>query len=146
MKNKFLTLIIICLVCFSGCKKNVAKTTTTDSTVDIDFSTMNYNIISSQLFNIMIEPEEYSGKTIKFRGNFYSNFEESLNQRFYSVLVYDSTACCQVGFEIQLPDNPEYPSGYPEEMAEIEVYGTLIHEESDGTDRFYILCSELNIL
>lgn len=104
----------------------------------LDFTDMNYNIAYAKIFNILINVEQYIGRTIKFRGNFYSSEEEILNDRSYSVLLYDATACCQTGFQFILTGEHKYPDDYPEEMSVIEIEGTLKMKEINGFEYLYI--------
>lgn len=125
---------------------NNSSTNTKLPEVDLDFSKFNYNMISAEIFNIMIEPEKYVGKTIRFKGQFFSSFEQEKNQRFYSILIYDATACCQTGFEFILSGNPQYPQDFPVEGANIQLSGTLTYANLDGLDYFYIACDSFELL
>ncbi len=148
--------ILIFTFMISGCnskkQKNETITTNNSSTktklpeVDLDFSNFNYNMISAEIFNIMIEPEKYIGKTIRFKGQFFSSFEQEKNQRFYSILIYDATACCQTGFEFILSGNPQYPQDFPQEGTNIQLSGPLTYKNLDGLDYFYIACDSVELL
>lgn len=126
---------------FFGCEKK------SGSEVDFDFTTMNFNIATAQVFTMSVEPEKYAGKTVKFRGQFMSIQEEGYSERFYSVLQYDATACCQAGFMFLLPQDKTYPEDYPAEYSEIEVIGTLtLGKTEDGLDLFYLACDSFTPL
>ena len=114
--------------------------------IDYDFTKMNFNIATAQVFNMAVEPDKYLGKVVKFQGQFMSIEEEGFSSRFYSVLQYDATACCQTGFMFFLPDDKKYPDDYPAEMAEIEVCGKLTQGEVDGMDIMYLACDNYTLL
>ena len=114
--------------------------------IDYDFTKMNFNIATAQIFNMTVEPEKYKGKTVRFRGLFMSIQEEGFSHRFYSVLQYDATACCQTGFMFYLPPEKKYPQDYPEEMSEIEVCGVLTATVEDGMDFVYLACDSYKVV
>lgn len=113
---------------------------------DIDFSKMNYTMMSAQIFDMMIEPESYIGKTVKFTGQFLSTFDEESRIRFYSILKYDATACCQTGLPFIWEGTHDFPEDYPEELSDIEICGTLQQKQINGMDFFYIDTKEIKRL
>ncbi len=161
MKKKFLIFVLVCLV-FSGCQKKqnngIALEPLTDfnkadedfdsatagpleiKKVDIDLSMLNYNIASAQIFNMLIETDSYLGKTVRIKGQFFSNYDEDNKVRHYSVLIWDATACCQTGLQFIPRGNPVYPDDFPEEMADMEVTGILRMKLLNGMDYLYLDC------
>lgn len=73
------------------------------SKIDYDLSEMNSNMVYSQVFNMMIEPEIYDDKVIKMRGNFavYPNSPTANGGTSYAVIISDALACCQQGIEFK---------------------------------------------
>ena len=71
--------------------------------IDYDLSEMNSNMVYSQVFNMMIEPEIYDDKVIKMRGNFavYPNSPTANGGTSYAVIISDALACCQQGIEFK---------------------------------------------
>lgn len=65
------------------------------SKIDLDFSKMNYNMISSITFEMLVAPENYENKNVKITGDFYSDEHEG--RKYYTVLVWDATGCCPAG-------------------------------------------------
>ncbi len=106
--------------------------------VDLDLSEMSGTIVYSQVYNMMYEPEQYIGKTVKMQGAFST--QEFNNIRYFACIVQDATACCAQGLEFQLKDSYVYPDDYPEPGTEITVVGTFdtYLEENDGKSYFYI--------
>lgn len=76
-------------------KKSAANTNDEPSKIDLDFSKMNYNMISSITFEMLVAPENYENKTVKITGDFYSDEHEG--RKYYTVLVWDATGCCPAG-------------------------------------------------
>ena len=141
----FLAIALIFSACKTGEKAaesdgNKKTAESQSEKIDFDFTKMNFNIATAQVFNMAVEPDKYEGKTVRFRGQFVSIQEEGFSERFFSVLQYDATACCQTGFMFFLPEGKKYPEDYPEEMSEIEVVGTLTTGNVDGMDIFYLAC------
>ena len=161
MEKKFLIFVLTCLV-FAGCQKKQNNGITLeplndfnradedfDSTtagpleikkVDIDLSMLNYNIASAQIFNMLIETDSYLGKTVRIKGQFFSNYDEDNKVRHYSVLIWDATACCQTGLQFIPRGNPVYPDDFPEEMADMEITGILRMKLLNGMDYLYLDC------
>ncbi len=106
-------------------------------TVDRDLTKMNSNMVYAEVFNMMIEPELYSGKFLKVKGNFMA-FEDSLfadGTKSYAVIVSDALACCQQGLEFLY----DFKDGQPEENAEIVVIGRFtLSTLDDGISYNYI--------
>ena len=112
---------------------------------DLDMTGLNYNMISSLLFNMLVEPETYLGKRIKMKGQFYSEFDETNLVRHYSVLIYDATACCQTGLQFIRQGEYVFPDDYPEQMTEITVSGILKIKDLNGMDYLYLDCDYFEI-
>ncbi|MGN0740755.1 MAG: hypothetical protein ACI4LX_11350 [Treponema sp.] len=105
--------------------------------VDIDFTKFNYNMSYAQIFQMMIEPEKYIGKKIKIRGSFY--IAENEGRRFYSVLNFDSTACCSTGFIFELQEDLTYPDDFPAEFTTIEVTGIYEKKQLNKNEEYTCL-------
>ena len=81
------------------------------SKIDYDLSEMNSNLVYSQVFNMMIEPEIYDDKVIKMRGNFavYPNSPTANGGNSYAVIISDALACCQQGIEFKYDFGDKLP-------------------------------------
>lgn len=123
IKKIFCTIILISSIlsnCFSDKNKKV----------DIDLTWLSGILVYSEVFNMMYEPENYVGKTVKMRGAFYAVTEE-LPEPVFACIIQDATACCAQGLEIRLSGNYEYPKDFPPLYSEIIVTGTFFYE-TDG--------------
>ena len=102
--------------------------------VDMDLSKFNYNMLSAQIFNIMLESGRYEGKRIRISGEFMT-FEVNENgskTRDFSCITMDPTQCCATGFDFELAGNPQFPKDYPPVSSQITIEGTLHTFEKDG--------------
>ena len=96
-----------------------------DRAVDIDLTQMNATMIYSEVFNMMMRPEDYMDKVIRIRGTYTHHYEESLDQHFYACIVRDAMACCAQGLEFVLNESYIWPDDYPCEGDEIVVSGVF---------------------
>ena len=91
--------------------------------VDIDLTGMNANMIYSEVYNMMAEPDNYIGKTIRIYGEYVHHYEESTDRHYYACVVRDALACCASGLEFALVDDYVWPDDYPEDGSEVVVTG-----------------------
>lgn len=107
---------------------------------DIDLTKMSATMIYSEVFNMMISPEEYEGKLIRIKGNFRVMLAKGTDYHYFSVVVPDATACCEQGIEVVWCGKKSYPSDYPEINEEITVTGKFVSEETEeGISYNYLL-------
>lgn len=109
---------------------------------DIDLTKLSSTMVFSEVYNMMISPEEYVGKTIKAEGIFQV-FQDSNNKNFYALVIADATACCQQGLELIWDGNPAYPDDYPEEDSEIEITGVYKSYVEEGNTYYYVLVNDV---
>ncbi len=113
MKNKFCVLILFVVMLVSSAE---AK----DNKVDVDFSKLNSMVAYSGLFDMMIHPEQYLGKTIRIKGQ------------------YDSAQDPDTGTTFFGKDKYKYPDDYPELGAVVTVTGKF-ERYVEGEDTYYHL-------
>ncbi|MBR0342798.1 MAG: hypothetical protein IJH64_11240 [Oscillospiraceae bacterium] len=106
--------------------------------VDIDLTALNSNLVYPQVYDMITEPDEYIGKTVKMSGQFA--IYEGEKRVYCACIVADATACCSQGIEFILEGEPPYPEGYPELGEEITVAGVFdtYIETMAGQDFLYI--------
>ena len=104
----------------------------------VDLTRLSATMVYAQVFNMIVEPEKFEGKTVKMRGQFMV-YPMDKNENVYAVVISDATACCQQGLEFKWQGEHAYPADYPPEGSEIEVTGTFTTGQTpDGFDYFYI--------
>jgi hypothetical protein len=138
--KKYLIMILCAVICISfvGCSSNaneefITTTTTTLSQIDVDLTSLSSTMVYSEVYNMMITPEDYEGKMVKMSGQFALYTNEEGTQNYYACVIADATACCQQGLEF-VWNNHDYPQDFPEVGQEIEVTGTFeTYQEGDLT-------------
>lgn len=110
------------------------------SDVDLDISKMSATMVYAEIFNMIIEPERYVGKTIRIKGQFYVYEKEDQepyvngSSRVYACVIQDATACCAQGLEFRLEKEMNYPEDFPELYSIVTVVGTYFSEEINGIE------------
>ncbi|MGN1329363.1 MAG: hypothetical protein ACI4V4_06665 [Eubacterium sp.] len=160
--KRFQKIIIPVLACvliftsvFAGCSgkessennNNVdtAEATTVSQKIDLDLSTMNTTMVYSQLSDMMQNPNNYVGKTIKMAGQFSLSQNNETKQLYYNVTVMDATACCQQGLEF-IWEGHTYPDDYPEVNSNIEVIGVFETYDEDGTMYCHLISNDVKVI
>lgn len=110
---------------------------TNNTGFDIDLTKLSSTMVFSEVYNMMISPEEYVGKTIKAEGIFQV-FQDSDNPNFYALVIADATACCQQGLELIWDGDPVYPDDFPKENSVIEITGVYKSYVEEGSTYYYV--------
>ena len=71
----------------------------TDETVDYDLTQMSSDMVYATVYQMMVTPEEYEGKTFRIDGNFYATYYEATKKYYFYCIIQDATACCAQGME-----------------------------------------------
>lgn len=115
----------------------------TDETVDYDLTQMSSDMVYATVYQMMVTPEEYEGKTFRIDGNFYATYYEATKKYYFYCVIQDATACCAQGMEFIWDDGSHiYPDEYPEDNAEIVVEGTFETYREDGDENLYCRLSD----
>lgn len=129
-------LTLVLALSFVACSKNsdinensnsktttkTTETTTEAKSVDLDLTKLSSTLIYSEVYNMLITPDDYKGKIVKMKGQFNQYTDEQTGETYNAVIIPDATACCQQGleFELQNKTNPNFEQG-----TEITVVGTF---------------------
>lgn len=119
--KKFLAAICAAALLISGCgeeKIPVPEKIPVAEVVDVDLTKLNANMLYSAVFDIVENPAEYRGKTIKIRGTYFALHDPAKNEYHHSCVIWDATACCMQGMEFELADK-----NYPPNESEITLIG-----------------------
>ena len=115
----------------------------TDGTVDYDLTQMSSDMVYATVYQMMVTPEEYEGKTFRIDGNFYATYYEATKKYYFYCGIQDATACCAQGMEFVWEDGSHiYPDEYPEDNAEIVVEGTFETYKEEGDQNLYCRLSD----
>ena len=102
--------------------------------VDVDLTALSSTMVYSEVYNMMVEPESYVGKTVKMDGTFSVYYDEPTEEYYFACIIQDATACCAQGIEFELTDEYKYPDDYPEEGGNVCVVGVFdTYKENDST-------------
>lgn len=111
--------------------------------VDMDLTQMNATMIYSIIYDLMVKPNDYYGKSLIVDGYFDTMYLDEFQTRYFFVVVPDATACCVQGLEFKLPDDKVYPDDYPEPGTDIRVRGVLGSYEEAGQTYAYISADQM---
>lgn len=120
-------LALVVALSFVACSKNsdknensnsktttkITETTTEAKSVDLDLTELSSTVVYSEVYNMLITPDDYKGKIIKMKGQFNQYTDEETGKIYNTVIIPDATACCQQGleFELQNKTNPNFEQG-----------------------------------
>lgn len=139
MKKLFCVCMIVMMLCtLAACEgekstENKDLTTAesaklTDS-IDVDLTTLSSTMVYAEVYNMMVTPSDYIGKTVKMGGQFAlyqavdKNGDPITDQIYFACIISDATACCSQGIEFILAGEHSYPEDYPELGSSITVTG-----------------------
>ena len=75
----------------------------------IDLTTLSATMVYAEVYNIMSDPQGYTGREIKMTGQ-YVVYEEPDNNKIHNTcIIFDALACCQQGIEFDLGEGAKYP-------------------------------------
>ena len=95
--------------------------TSSNEEFDVDLTIDNADLIYAEVFAMVYTPEDYVGKTVKMKDQYY-----------YACLIKDAMACCAQGLEFIPAGDCVYPDDFPPALTEINVTGTFNTLEDDG--------------
>ena len=122
----------------SSNKGNETTDKAKDTSVDYDLTTMNSDMVYASVYQLMVDPETYVGKTFKMQGTYYSKFYEPTNKYYHYVIIEDAAACCAQGLEFVWGDGSHvYPDEYPANESRVEVSGTFETYKEGEDERLY---------
>ena len=116
-------------------KSSKSKSKTSRNKIDIDLNNLNANVVYSQVFLMMTEPDKFIGKRIRMSGQFNVYAAQEGNPsgvtEYYAIIIADAQACCQQGIEFVWPGHT-YPDGFPEVKSNASVTGIFEVYEENG--------------
>lgn len=119
----------------SKSKTNSNKSKTNSNKIDVDLNNLNANVVYSQVFLMMTEPDKFIGKRIRMSGQFNVYAAQEGNPsgvtEYYAIIIADAQACCQQGIEFVWPGHT-YPDGFPEVKSNASVTGIFEVYEENG--------------
>jgi hypothetical protein len=113
------------------------------SGVDVDLTQLSSTMVYSEVYNMLVSPDDYIGKTIKMKGAFSIYQDEATDKVYYTCIIADATACCSQGLEFVWKGEHKYPEDYPKLDSEITVTGEFQTYEEDGSLYCTLIDSEI---
>ncbi len=135
--KKSLFVLVAVLMLFSGCSQQtvpegVTIPVTEDVTaveneqiaaadgIDVDLTNLNSTMVFARVNDIMVNPKDYSGQTMKMEGIYESSVDPTNGNTYHFVVITDATGCCPQGMEFILDGDS---SAYPEPSSTIQIVG-----------------------
>ncbi|MFI3141303.1 MAG: hypothetical protein R3Y27_03220 [Clostridia bacterium] len=135
-----IVMAMIMMFSFSACTGSSDTDTDTDVTlgeaaegVDVDLTVLSATMVYSEVYNMIMNPDEYLGKIVKMTGIFGVYEDTSTGNMYFAILIMDATACCTQGVEFILAD-ASYPDDYPEVGETATVIGEFQTYDEYGTE------------
>ncbi|NLL77206.1 MAG: hypothetical protein GX235_08155 [Clostridiales bacterium] len=114
--------------------------------VDYDLTAMGRDMVYATVYQLMVNPEEYVGKSIKMEGIYYASYYEPTAKYYHYVIIEDATACCSQGMEFIWDDGSHvYPEEYPENEARVVVTGIFETYREEGDDNLYCRLNDASL-
>ncbi len=76
----------------------------------VDLTEMSSTMVYSYVYDMLIRPTEYLGKTVKVHGTYNQIYFEANDTTYNYVVVNDATGCCPQGIEFIVPEGVEFPA------------------------------------
>ncbi len=101
--------------------------------LDVDLTVLSSTMVYSEVYNMIMNPDEYLGKMVKMTGIFGVYEDTTTGNMYFAILIMDATACCTQGIEFILSD-AAYPDDYPEIGETATVIGEFQTYDEYGTE------------
>lgn len=163
-KRKLGILFVILLTFISACttkEEKLVKNSTENTTINkeddtkevlknneeddiIDLTKLSDSMVYAELYVILTNPQEYLGRMISMKGEYFEYFNEVSDSYNFFVLTTDEDGCCQTGLEFVVDnDKIKYPEDYPKEKSTIEVTGIFTKGYDDESEYYYLLTDSI---
>lgn len=135
MKKEVFLCFVMAALFLTGCgssRKDAAPAEAAATQIDIDLTKLSSTMVYSEVYNMLTEPDQYIGKTVKVSGQFAVYQDQEKGKNYYACLIADATACCQQGMEFVWNGDHTYPDDYPqlgEEVTVVGVFDTYIEDD-----------------
>ncbi len=120
--------------------KEVAETEESTNGIDFDFTEMSPIVVYAQVSDMMVNPADYVGKTIKLEGEFYSTYYDVTDSVFSFIIISDATGCCPQGIEFRCTSDVVYPEQY----STVGLTGVFESYELDGFTYYRIVTDDIS--
>lgn len=120
--------MLIALLCIAMVDGNAALA---QAPVDLDLSVLSGTVVYSQVYDMVMEPEQYLGRVVRVKGSLSYFQDPDTLKEYFAVVIADATACCAQGIEF-VWNGRRYPEDYPPLDTELTVTGVFNTYEENG--------------
>ena len=107
--------------------------------IDVDLVGMSSNMIFGEVNNMMMNPDEYMGKTVRIEGQYSPLYYDGTGKYYHYCVIADALACCSQGIEFIWDNNSHgYPSEYPKQGQNIQITGVFDKYTEEGYIYYYL--------
>ncbi len=117
--------------------------------VHVDLTQMNSTMVYSQVFDMITNPQNYEGKTIRMEGYYYTEQNPTTDVVYHLIVISDALGCCPQGIEFITSGDAQYPeveAEYPNSTETVQVTGVYETYEEDGLLYFRLVSDEVEIV
>ena len=107
------------------------------SGVDYDLTNMDSDMVYATVYQLMMDPSSYEGKTFRITGQYYTSHDDKTGNTYEFCLIKDALACCAQGLEFVWGDGSHSADEYPAQESDITVEGTFETYTEDGDSNTY---------
>ncbi len=121
--KKIIAFIVVFFIA-GGCSLSLSNL---KSDVQIDLTTLSSTMVYSEVSQMVMQPEEYIGKTVRMKGIIVHFKDDESKQEYVSCLIMDALKCCQQGIQFNLTKE----ISLPRDGTEITIKGTYDFKPRD---------------
>jgi len=140
--------VIIITILITGCAGGDTSQSGESETksTDVDLTALSETVLSAELMNIIVNSDDYIGKTITVSGTYSYIFHEAAGIYYHYVITKQGDECCQEGLEFILAGDHVFPDDYPTMGTPIEITGVFSRDQGDSIRFFYLATDDIHIL
>lgn len=120
--------------------------------IDLDLTKLSSTMVYAEVYNMMLSPDEYIGKTVKMTGSFTifqatDDYGQVIpDSLYFACIIADAAACCAQGIEFVLEGDYAYPDDYPELESNITITGEFQTYEENGRTYVHLVNATMETL
>ena len=100
---------------------------------------MRGTMLYTMIYNMMKQPDDYLGRTIRVKGQFSAYVDEKSGRSYYACYIADAAGCCAQGLEFLPADALADPDDFPEPGTDISVRGEVALMQEENGFQYLVL-------
>jgi hypothetical protein len=137
-------LLFLTLALFAGCSENDRAENPGQGGIDVDLTAFSASMIYATVIDILSNPEDYTGKTIKAAGIYEPIYFEGIGRFRHSIIV-EAPGCCPHPIEFKLSGGAQL-GDYPSAGASIKIEGVFGIGEEAGFILPYLTVDDVLVI